>query len=81
MDKSDRISSYMCAHRESKARALGAQNSRLSVHRLVSPAKRGLAKSLPEVMIEVFTFLLLKSSTWSSPSSAQLEVHHKRNSW
>ncbi len=64
------------------------------VHRLVSPAKRGLAKSLPEleVMIEVFTLLLLKSSAWStiretrgdttsfgSSSSAQLEVHHKRN--
>ncbi len=25
-----------------------------------------LAKSLPEVMSEVFTFLLLKSSTWST---------------
>ena len=83
-----------CAHRvESKARASGAQNSRLSVHRLVSPAKRSLAKSLPELMIEVFTFLPLKSSNWSTiretrrgdtttsfeiPSSAQLEVQYER---
>ncbi len=49
-----------------KARASGAQNSRLSVYRFVSPAMRGLAKSLQDVMSEVFTFLLLKSSTWST---------------
>ena len=45
---------------------------RLSVHRFVSSAKNGLAKSLPEVMIEVFIL------QFSSPQPGQSCIRETR---